>query len=104
MSMTLTSDQQSVVSQLAASGRYSDEGQVVDEALELLRQRDDLRARLGVGIDQLDRGERLPICAAPVESKATQPGPPCGVFGGVSTSTGPSSGAILSMNKSLFTN
>ena len=61
MSVTLTADQQSVVRQLAASGRYSDEGQVLDEALELLRQRDDLRARLGVGIDQLDRGERLPI-------------------------------------------
>ena len=61
MSMTLTSDQQCVVRQLAASGQYTGEGQVLDEALELLRQRDDLRARLRVGIDQLDRGERLPI-------------------------------------------
>jgi Arc/MetJ-type ribon-helix-helix transcriptional regulator len=61
MPIVLTSDQQTVVRQLAATGQYAGEGQVLDEALELLRQRDDLRSRLSAGIDQLDRGERIPI-------------------------------------------
>lgn len=58
MSIGLTPQQQTLVDALAASGRYAGEHQVLDEALELLRQRDDLRERLQAGIDQLDRGER----------------------------------------------
>lgn len=54
----LTPQQQSVLDILQATGRYADEQQVLDEALELLRQRDDLREKLQVGLDQLDRGER----------------------------------------------
>ena len=75
MSMALTSDQQSVVRQLAASGQYAGEGQVLDEALELLRQRDDLRTRLRVGIDQLDRGERLPMAEVIAEIRERKPRP-----------------------------
>ena len=61
MSIGLTPQQQTVVETLTASGRYDGERQVLDEALELLRQRDDLRERLQEGIDQLDRGERRPM-------------------------------------------
>ena len=58
MPTDLTSQQQSIVDSLASSGRYSGDVQVLDEALELLRQRDDLRERLKIGIDQLDQGDR----------------------------------------------
>lgn len=58
MATQLTPQQQSVLDILQATGRYADEQQVLDEALELLRQRDDLREKLQVGLDQLDRGER----------------------------------------------
>ena len=61
MSIGLTPQQQTVVESLTASGCYDGERQVLDEALELLRQRDDLRERLRQGIDQLDRGERRPM-------------------------------------------
>lgn len=61
MSSVLSRQQQAVVHLLTASGRYADEQQVLDEALELLRQRDDLRERLQVGIAQLDTGERVPL-------------------------------------------
>lgn len=75
MSMALTSDQECVVQQLAASGQYEGGHQVLDEALELLRQRDDLRARLLVGIHQLDRGERLPIAEVMAEIRERTPRP-----------------------------
>ena len=61
MSVGLTPQQQTVVDALAASGRYAGGHHVLDEALELLRQRDDLRERLQEGIDPLDRGERRPM-------------------------------------------
>lgn len=61
MTIGLTTQQQTVVEALAASGRYAGERQVLDEALELLRQRDDLRERLRSGIDQLDQGTRRPL-------------------------------------------
>lgn len=73
MSMVLTSDQQSVIRQLAASGQYAGEEQVLNEALELLRQRDDLRNRLRVGIDQLNRGDRLPIAEVISEVRERKP-------------------------------
>jgi Arc/MetJ-type ribon-helix-helix transcriptional regulator len=54
----LTPHQQAVVDALVSSGRFSNERQVLDEALELLKQRDELRAMLEIGVAQLDRGER----------------------------------------------
>jgi len=61
MPTDLTSQQQSIVDALASSGRYSGDVQVLDEALELLKQRDDLRERLKTGTDQLNRGDRHSI-------------------------------------------
>ena len=61
MPTDLTSQQQSIVDALASSGRYSGDAQVLDEALELLKQRDGLRELLKIGTDQLDHGERHAI-------------------------------------------
>lgn len=74
MSIGLTPQQQTVVDALAASGRYAGEHQVLDEALELLRQRDDLRERLQEGIDQLNRGERRPMEDVFAEIRRTRAG------------------------------
>jgi len=64
MSAEVTPDQQQVVSALLSSGKYSTEQAVLDEALELLRQRDQLRGMLQVGADLLDAGERIPAAEA----------------------------------------
>lgn len=58
MVSALTCHQQAVVDALVSSGRFSNEREVLDEALELLRQRDELRPMLQLGVEQLDRGER----------------------------------------------
>lgn len=41
------------------SGKYESENHVLDEALTLLRQRDELRGKLQVGVEQLERGHRV---------------------------------------------
>lgn len=76
MSVGLTPQQQTVVDALAASGRYAGEHQVLDEALELLRQRDDLRERLQEGVDPLDRGERRPMADVFADIRRTRAASP----------------------------
>lgn len=43
-----------------ASGVYPNALAALDEAMLLLRRRDDLRSKLQAGIEQADRGELLP--------------------------------------------
>lgn len=40
-------------------GRYSDRGRVLDEALDLLRRRDALRADVRAGLAELDAGRSV---------------------------------------------
>ena len=60
MATEITPEQQQLVDRLLADGQYASENAVMDEALQLLRQRDELRSRLQVGIEQLDVGKRTP--------------------------------------------
>jgi len=64
MPAEVTPDQQQIVSVLLSSGKYPTEEAVLDEALELLHQRDRLRGLLQAGADQLDAGERIPAADA----------------------------------------
>ena len=41
------------------TGAYSSEDEVLGQALDLLQRRDQLRALVKVGLDELDRGELL---------------------------------------------
>lgn len=61
MSITLPVELEPTVRRMVASGRYSDTEAVLNETFRLLaeseRQRDELLAKLQIGIDQADRGE-----------------------------------------------
>jgi len=49
---------------LIAAGQYKDASQVIDQALRLLEEherRQQLRAKIQVGLDQIDRGEVVPV-------------------------------------------
>jgi Arc/MetJ-type ribon-helix-helix transcriptional regulator len=59
--MTISNRQQQIVSDILSGGSYGTEEEVLDEALELLRQRDELRRRLRVADEQLKRGEGIPF-------------------------------------------
>lgn len=64
MPAEVTPDQQQIVTVLLSTGAYPTEEAVLDEALELLRQRDKLRGLLQVGAEQLDAGQRVPAAEA----------------------------------------
>lgn len=64
MPAEVTPTQQQIMSALVSSGKYPSEQAVLDEALELLQQRDSLRGLLQEGIDELDAGKRVPAADA----------------------------------------
>lgn len=60
MSVTLTPQLEAKIRERVESGRYRDASEVVQEALRLLEEREQLehlRSLLGVGLEQLSRGE-----------------------------------------------
>lgn len=59
MTVQITPECEQFVQQLVAQGAYSSNAAVVDEALRLLKHRDELRAEIRRGLDELDRGERI---------------------------------------------
>ena len=67
MSVMLSPRAEAMIEERLAGGRYRDVDEVIEEALLALdeRERDDqkrletLRAKLQIGIDQLDRGESV---------------------------------------------
>lgn len=48
------------LSEAVRSGTYQNETQALDEAVSLLKQRDQLRADVQAGREQADRGELIP--------------------------------------------
>jgi antitoxin ParD1/3/4 len=75
MNVSLTPELEKMIGDKVSSGRYHSASEVVREALRLLEQQDELyrvrleqlRKELDLGIDQLDRGERVPFSATTVE-------------------------------------
>ncbi|MFP4009763.1 MAG: type II toxin-antitoxin system ParD family antitoxin [Spirulinaceae cyanobacterium] len=67
MKISLTSERQQWVEDKVQSGRYQSVSEVIEEGLRLLEERDrvyqnrlaELQAQIDVGIQQLDRGERV---------------------------------------------
>jgi putative addiction module CopG family antidote len=57
MSVEIPSDLRDFVQAAITSGGFKDEGEVVSEALRLLRQREQLRADVNVGLAQLKTGQ-----------------------------------------------
>lgn len=64
MTIQLPADVEDRIRARVARGDFPDAGEVVREAMRLLeeqeRQLDEFRAKLRIGLDQLDRGEGVP--------------------------------------------
>lgn len=56
----LSLQQQKLIRSLQINGNYSSESDVLDDALELLRQRNELRSLLKQAEDQISKGDKLP--------------------------------------------
>lgn len=65
MAIQLPPDIEARIRQKVERGDFPDAGEVVREAMRLLdaqeREIDELRAKLKIGLDQLDRGEGIPF-------------------------------------------
>jgi antitoxin ParD1/3/4 len=59
MSTGLTPENEQFVSDAVQSGSYSSREAVLDEAIALLRQREELRRKINAGIEQIERGETV---------------------------------------------
>jgi predicted transcriptional regulator len=59
MSIEISADNERYLQQLVARGIYRDRAEAIDEAVELLKRRDQLRIDVRAGIEQADRGELL---------------------------------------------
>jgi Arc/MetJ-type ribon-helix-helix transcriptional regulator len=57
MTIRLTPQQHESIQGFVRTGTFVNEAQVIDEALHLLKQREDLRAMVDEGIKQLDNGQ-----------------------------------------------
>ena len=71
MAMQLPPDIEARIQQKVAEGYFPDADEVIREAMRLLdaqeRQLDELRAKLQIGLDQLDRGESVPFTPELIE-------------------------------------
>jgi len=56
MSESISPDNEQFLEQAIASGRFADRGDALDEAVSLLRRREDLHREVEAGVDQLDSG------------------------------------------------
>ena len=65
MAIQIPPDVEVRIRQKVESGDFPDAGEVIREAMRLLDEQErelaDLRAKLQIGIDQLDRGEGVPF-------------------------------------------
>ena len=57
MTIHLTPEQSKSIQTLVQTGAYRDEIQVIDEALDLLKAQQELRAQVNAGVQQLDQGQ-----------------------------------------------
>lgn len=60
MARNISPDNARYIDEAVTSGKYNDANQALDEAIDLLKKRDKLRADVQAGIEQADRGELLP--------------------------------------------
>jgi antitoxin ParD1/3/4 len=80
MSTALTPEQESFISQKIASGGYQSPTEVIDDALRLLRERDELawlgqeelRKEIAAGIEQSQRGEVAPLDMEAIKQASRQ--------------------------------
>ncbi len=56
MSASISPKNEQFLDQVVASGLFADRAEALDEAVRLLRRREELRREIDAGVDQLDNG------------------------------------------------
>ncbi len=60
MATEISPENQQYLKQVVQNGTYRDQREALDQAVELLKRRDQLRGDIQAGIDEADRGELIP--------------------------------------------
>ena len=61
MNSNLSPENEQFLEHAIEVGMYHDRGEAMDKAVELLRQREQLVSNVNEGIEQLERGEGVPL-------------------------------------------
>jgi Arc/MetJ-type ribon-helix-helix transcriptional regulator len=61
MSSPLSPENEQFLEQAVAVGMYHDRDEALDRAVELLRRREQLIRDVNMGVEQLERGEGIPL-------------------------------------------
>ncbi|MBI3895404.1 MAG: type II toxin-antitoxin system ParD family antitoxin [Acidobacteria bacterium] len=77
MNVSLTRELEKLVNEKVRSGMYSSASEVVREALRLLKEQEELRQRrleelrkeIGIGLEQVKRGEVVPLNVTKIKSR-----------------------------------
>ena len=77
MNVSLTPELEKLVTERVRSGMYSSASEVIREALRLLNQQEgvrqrkleELRKEIQIGIDQIERGEGVPLDIGKIKSR-----------------------------------
>ncbi len=59
LTISLPQDMEQLITEQISSGKFTSASEVVQEALKLLQERDELRQLVSVGLEQARRGELL---------------------------------------------
>lgn len=59
--LSLSPENEQFLERAVSVGMYHDRSEALDKAVELLRQREQLIRDVNVGIEQLERGEGMPL-------------------------------------------
>jgi Arc/MetJ-type ribon-helix-helix transcriptional regulator len=59
--MNLSISNEQFLDALVSAGAFVSRSEAINEAVDLLRRREELRAEIKIGLDQLDRGEGEPL-------------------------------------------
>ena len=68
MSTNLSPENEQFLEHAVSVGAYHDRGEALDRAVELLRRRDELIRDVNEGIEQLERGEGVPLDIAEIKA------------------------------------
>jgi len=68
MATNLSPENEQFIQNAIAAGLYHDRGEVLDRAIELLKRREKLIRDVNLGIEQLERGEGVPLNIEEVKS------------------------------------
>jgi len=72
MSTDLSPENEGYLQQIVAEGLFTSRAEALDAAVELLRRREETRRAVQAGIDQIERGEVVPLDIEDIKARGRE--------------------------------